>query len=152
MKRQLNAASVRPREPLLLGLGVAVFASIVAAVGTRDWLIAVIVFGVAFIVCIVLFATFLLLIPNDDSPEPRQEIFIPVLMRDDADATNPRSEPGQGVAAEDPGRTAEDPGPGGTEERAPEPPSGQTRPQRGEGRRPDDGTGRTGSGARTTGA
>lgn len=79
---KLNAAKVRPREPLLLSAAVGLFAGVVAMIGTRDLALSLIVFGLGFVVCLVLFATFLLMIPNDDKPEERAEIFIPVLMRD----------------------------------------------------------------------
>lgn len=79
---KLNAAKVRPREPLLLSAAVGLFAGVVAMIGTRDLALSLIVFGLGFVVCLVLFATFLLIIPNDDKPEERAEIFIPVLMRD----------------------------------------------------------------------
>lgn len=82
MSTKLNAAKIRPREPLLLSAGIALFAGIVAIIATREIALSLIIFGIGFIVSVILFATFLLLIPNDDVPQAREEIFIPVLMRD----------------------------------------------------------------------
>ena len=91
MARKLNAARISPLEPLLLSFGIALFSGIVTFIATRDIIMSLILFGVAFIIASVVFATLLLMMPNDDGPEKPREIFIPVLMREDPPAAAPES-------------------------------------------------------------
>lgn len=58
----------RPAEVLGLAAVLAVFVGVGVLMSTRDWLLAVEFFGVAFIVAVVVFATLLLAISKPEPP------------------------------------------------------------------------------------
>lgn len=89
MSRRWKPAEVKPREPLLLSAAIAIFAGIVAFIGTREWALSLVLLGAVFVVSVVAFATILLSLPSDDTPERREELFIPVLNRNDGVVPDP---------------------------------------------------------------
>ncbi len=100
MDVKLNAAKTRIREPLLLSAAVSLFAGLVAMLATRQLGLSLVVLGVAFILCVVLFVIFLLVIPNGDKQEKPNETFVPVLMRNSAPDTEVQASKGGSPAPE----------------------------------------------------
>lgn len=61
---------LRPVELLGVAAGLGVFAGLVVFMGTREWLVAVIFFGVVFIVSLVVLAMLALAFTPDDERPP----------------------------------------------------------------------------------